>query len=179
MTVMQTYNMFSIKLLFLLHVFYGSTFACHTKGTKNPLKQKVKTCHFVNVSKPLENNHWNRNSKSSTAQQLFFFNASKPNVAILSCFENNIKYLSPSLSEQYTNDNSYFTNSPTECQSICQVTDKCNHFTYNFEKTNVGCLLGSLPLNHPKMGTFQDQNIVKHFIQSQKVDLEFTVTNLG
>ena len=71
MTVMQTYNMFSIKLLFLLHVFYGSTFACHTKGTKNPLKQKVKTCHFVNVSKPLENNHWNRNSKSSTAQQLF------------------------------------------------------------------------------------------------------------
>ena len=131
---MQTYNMFSIKLLFLIYASYGGSLACHTKGTKNPLKQKVKLCHFVNVSKPLENNHWNINSKSSTAQKLFFFNASKPNVAILPCFENNMKYLSPSLTEQYTNENSYFTNSPTECQSICQVTDKCNHFTYNFEK---------------------------------------------
>ena len=131
---MQTINMFSIKLFFLLNVSYCSTLACHTKGTKNPLKKEIKLCHFVNVSKPLDNNHWNRNLISSTTRQLYFFNASKPNVAILPCFQNNIKYLSPSLTEQYTNKNSYFTNSPTECQSICQVTDKCNHFTYNFEK---------------------------------------------
>ena len=177
---MQTYNMFSIKLFFLLNISYCSTLACHTRGTKNPLEEKVKQCHFVNVSKPLNNNHWNRNSISSTAQQLYFFNASKPNVAILPCFQNNIKYLSPSLTEQYTNKNSYFTNSPTECQSICQVTDKCNHFTYNFEKkTNVGCLLGSLPLHHQKMDIFQDLNIAKLFIQCQKVDLELRVTNLG
>ena len=65
----------------------------------------------------------------------FFFNASKPNVAILPCFEDNIKLLSSSLTEQYANKNSYFTNSPTECQTVCQVTDKCNYFTYNF-KTN-------------------------------------------
>ena len=137
---MQTYNMFSIKLLFLLYASYGGSLACHTKGTKNPLKQKVKLCHFVNVSKPLENNHWNINSKSSTAQKLFFFNASKPNVAILPCFENNMKYLSPSLTEQYTNENSYFTNSPTDCQSIYQVTDKCNNFTYNLEEMLNVCL---------------------------------------
>ena len=110
---MQTYNMFSIKLFFLLNVSYCSTLACHTRGTKNPLEEKVKQCHFVNVSKPLNNNHWNRNSISSTAQQLYFFNASKPNVAILPCFQNNMKYLSPSLTEQYANENSYFTNSPT------------------------------------------------------------------
>ena len=112
---MQTYNMFSIKLFFLLNISYCSTLACHTRGTKNPLEEKVKQCHFVNVSKPLNNNHWNRNSISSTAQQLYFFNASKPNVAILPCFQNNIKYFSPSLTEQYTNENSYFTNSPTVC----------------------------------------------------------------
>ena len=79
--------MFSIKLFFLLNVSYWSTLACHTKGTKSPLKEKVKLCHFVNESKPLDNNHWNRNSIISTAQKLYFFNASKPNVAILPCFQ--------------------------------------------------------------------------------------------
>ena len=35
------------------------------------------------------------------------------------------------------------------------------------------------PLHHPTMGTCKDQNIVKGFIRSTKVDLEFKVTNLG
>ena len=102
---MQTYNMFSIKLFFLLNISYCSTLACHTRGTKNPLEEKIKQCHFVNVSKPLNNNHWNRNSISLTDQKLYFFNASKPNVAILPCFQNKIEYLSPSLIEKYINEN--------------------------------------------------------------------------
>ena len=76
----------------------------------------------------------NKYSRNKNFEKLLFLNASKPNIALLPCFENNIKYLSPSLTQQYLNENSYFTNSPTECQSICQVTDKCTHFTYNFEK---------------------------------------------
>ena len=67
-----------------------------SQNDQSPLKEKVKLCHFVNVLKPLDNNDWNRNLISSTAQQLYCFNASKPNVAKLPCFQNNIKYLSPS-----------------------------------------------------------------------------------
>ena len=127
--------MFLMTWFILIKTLYCYTLACHTKGTKIPLKEKVRLCNFVNVSKVQDEYHLNKKSIGSSAQSFFFFNASKPNVAILPCFEDNIKLLSSSLTEQYANKNSYFTNSPTECQTVCQVTDKCNYFTYNF-KTN-------------------------------------------
>ena len=52
------------------------------KGSKNSPKEIVRLCPFVNVSTPLDNNHWNRNSICSTAQQLYFFDAPKQNAAI-------------------------------------------------------------------------------------------------
>ena len=75
----------------------------------------------------------NKYSRNKKFEKLLFLNASKPNIALLPCFENNIKYLSPSLTQQYLNENNYFANSPTECQSICQVTDECNYFTCNLK----------------------------------------------
>ena len=103
----------------LLQTLYYHTLACHTKGTKIPLKDKVRLCNFVNVSEAQEEYHWNKKSIGSSAKSIFFFSASKPNVAILPCFEDNIKLLSSSLTEQFANKNSYFTNSPNECQIVC------------------------------------------------------------
>ena len=97
-------------------------------------------CKYVNNSEL-----FNKYSRYEHFEKLLFLNASKPNDALLPCFENNIKYLSPSLTQQYLNENSYFTNSPTECQSICQVIDECNHFTYNFEKENKCWMLAARP----------------------------------
>ena len=111
--------MFLMTWFILIKTLYCYTLACHTKGTKIPLKEKVRLCNFVNVSKVQDEYHLNKKSIGSSAQSIFFFNASKPNVAILPCFEDNIKLLSSSLTEQYANKNSYFTNSPTECQSVC------------------------------------------------------------
>ena len=119
----------------MLNALYCITVACHTKGIKNTLKQKVRLWNFVNVSNPLNITKWNRNLISSTAQQIYFF-------TILPCFEDNIKLLSSSLTERYANKNSYFTNSPTKCQSVSQITAKYNYFTYNFKKINVGHFLG-------------------------------------
>ena len=132
---MKSGNMFFMTFFILVKTLYYYALACHTKGTKIAPKEKGSLRNFVNVSEPLDKYNWNKKSVGLSAQPIFFFNASKPNVAILPCFEDNIKLLSSSLTEQYANKNSYFTNSPTECQSVCQVTDKCNYFTYDF-KTN-------------------------------------------
>ena len=104
------------------------TSGCHSNPIKGTQKKNIE-CKYVNDSELV--NKYNRNKNF---EKLIFLNASKPNIALLPCFENNIKYLSPSLTQQYLNENSYFANSPTECQSICQVTDECNHFTYNLKK---------------------------------------------
>ena len=126
----------------IISTIFCVTSGCHSNPIKGIQKKNIE-CKYVNDSELV--NKYNRNKNF---EKLLFLNASKPNIALLPCFENNIKYLSPSLKQYrlYLNESRYFANSPTECQSICQVTDECNHFTYNLK--NRKCwMLASRPSN--------------------------------
>ena len=69
---------------------------------------------------------------------------------------------------QYLNENSYFTNSPTECQSICQVTDKCNHFTYNLKNRKCWMLASRPSITSTEDGYISGSKYCETFHQDSK-----------
>ena len=133
---MEAANMKLLRNFIVLNIlFLFIVSACHTKVKKDYKKEGKTTCSFKNVSEPLYNYHLIGLTNNSTPQTIYFFNASKPNIAILPCHENNVNYLSQNISDEYKNKNSEFTNSVVECMTVCQVTKECEYFTYNI-KTN-------------------------------------------
>ena len=133
---MEAANMKLLRNFIVLNIlFLFIVSACHTKVKKDYNKEGKTTCSFKNVSEPLYNYHLIGLTNNSTPQTIYFFNASKPNLAILPCHENNVNYLSQNISDEYKNKNSEFTNSVVECMTVCQVTKECEYFTYNI-KTN-------------------------------------------
>ena len=86
----------------IISTLFCVTSGCHSITNKGILKKTIE-CKYVNDSEPD-----NKYSRNKSFEKLLFLNASKPNIALLPCFENNIKYLSPSLTQQYLNENSYF-----------------------------------------------------------------------
>ena len=68
---MKRDNMFFMTFLILVKTLYYYALACHTKGTKIPLKEKFRQCNFVNVSEPLDKYNWNKKSVGLSAQPIF------------------------------------------------------------------------------------------------------------
>ena len=123
---MEAANMKLLRNFIVLNIlFLFIVSACHTKVKKDYNKEKNTTCSFRNVSEPLYNYHLIGLTNSSTPQSIYFFNASKPNLAILPCHESNVNYLSQNISDEYKNKNSEFTNSVVECMTVCLVTKEC------------------------------------------------------
>ena len=157
MSLLQNFILFNVLFLFIVS-------ACHTKRNKNYNKEREKTCNFKNVSVPVYNFQSNEIALNSNFPTIYFFNASKPNIAILQCHESNVNYLSQNITAEYKNNNSDFTNSPVECMTVCQATKNVNTSLSTLEQINVGCLLRYPSPKHLNMDIFLDQNIVKHNI---------------
>ena len=138
MSLLQNFILFNVLFLFIVS-------ACHTKRNKNYNKEREKTCNFKNVSVPVYNFQSNEIAVNSNFPTIYFFNASKPNIAILQCHESNVNYLSQNITVEYKNNNSDFTNSPVECMTVCQATKKCKYFTFNI-RTNQCWMFTKIPV---------------------------------
>ena len=83
---MEAANMKLLRNFIVLNIlFLFIVSACHTKVKKDYNKEGKTTCSFKNVSEPLYNYHLNGLTDNSNPQTIYFFNASKPNLAILPC----------------------------------------------------------------------------------------------
>ena len=135
--------MFIGKLFIIISALFSFALACHSKGNRKPTKIIEKECNFINVSDShdlsYEKEGYTENPISR--KKYVFFNASKPNIATLPCYENKVKLFefsteyaqSLSTRHEYLIPFSLFMNSPTECQTFCQLITKCYFFTYKFE----------------------------------------------
>ena len=110
------------------------TLSCHSKVIQKAKKEKIIDCNFKNVSNSYGSSHsWeNKTADHFSPKRITFFNASKPNIATLPCYDYNIR-LYENLSPKYLNDNSRFTNSPMECQAYCQGERLCRFFTFKVD----------------------------------------------
>ena len=92
-------------------------------------KEKIIDCNFKNVSNSYGSSHsWeNKTADHFSQKRITVFNASKPNIAALPCYDYNIR-LYENLSPKYLNDNSRFTNSLMECHAYCQGARYCQFF---------------------------------------------------
>ena len=127
--------MIFVRLVTIATALFCWTLACKSKN--NRVEEKIRNieCNFTNTS-AVYNNNTDYGGVVSTIlpRKLIFFKAHKPNIAILPCYENNVRFF-----EYEPEDNpeariwSEFANNPTECQSFCQATKICEYFTYKFD----------------------------------------------
>ena len=112
------------------------------KVSQKAKKENIIDCDFENVSNSYRLSHsWENDSTLQFSQQrIIYFNASKPNIATLPCYDYNIM-LFQNLSPEYLSTNSRFTNSPMECQAYCQGERYCRFLPLRLTLINVGFLL--------------------------------------
>ena len=123
--------MYLLKLFSFLCALNFLCLACHSKVEKF-VQQRVIECIFSNISESQLVQDGIETMMSP--KKLVFFNATKPNIAILPCFENNVKFFA-SEPEDINGRIPWhmFSNTPIECQAMCQDSKLCVYFTYEYE----------------------------------------------
>ena len=155
--------MFIGKLFIIISALFSFALACHSKG-KATEKIIENEYNFINVSDSHELSYQKQGYTENpiSRKKYVFFNASKPNIATLPCYENKVKlfefsteYLqSLSTRHEYLIPFSLFMNSPTECQTFCQLITKCYFFTYKFETNQ--CWFFNKGLDYSKKQFYAD-----------------------
>ena len=132
-----TSNMFIGKLFVIISALFSFALACHSKGNRKPTKIIEKDCNFKNVSDSHDLTYRKDGYTENpiSRKKYVYFNASKPNIATLPCYENKVKLFefSNDLRNEYSIPIPLLMNSPTECQTFCQRLIKCHFFTYKLE----------------------------------------------
>ena len=129
--------MFIGNLFVIINALFSFALACHSKGNRKPTKIIENECNFINVSDSHELSYQKQGYTENpiSRKKYVYFNASKPNIATLPCYENKVKLFefSNDLRNEYLVPIPLFMNSPTECQTFCQRLIKCHFFTYKLE----------------------------------------------
>ena len=122
------------RIFFVVTTIFCLTLGCHSKVNQKAKKEKIIDCDFKNLSNSYRLSHsWENDSTIQFSQKrIRYSNASKSNIATLSCYDYNIR-LFQNLSDKYLNNISRFTNSPMECQAYCQGERYCRFFTFKVD----------------------------------------------
>ena len=140
-----TSNMFIGNLFVIISALFSFALACHSKGNRKPTKIIENECNFINVSDSHELSYQKQGYTENpiSRKKYVYFNASKPNIATLPCYENKVKLFefSNDLRNEYLVPIPLFMNSPTECQTFCQRLIKCHFSPINWKQINVGSFI--------------------------------------
>ena len=129
-------------IFFFMTTIFCLTLACHSKVNQKAKKEKIIDCDFKNVSNFYRLSHSRENDSTIQFSQkrIRYFNASKSNIATLSCYDYNTR-LFQNLSLKFLSNTSRFTNSPMDCQAYCQGERYCRFLRLKWTLINVGFLL--------------------------------------
>ena len=139
--------MFLGKIVFIIKTLCCVTLGCHSKVNQKVEKEKINDCSLKNVTNfyGIPYSGSNETTNYFPEKRIRFFNASKPNIASLPCYDFNIRLFEISnepiiwtedwkgTTAKYLNNISRFTNSPMQCQAYCQGDKFCRFFTFKVE----------------------------------------------
>ena len=124
-----------MRLSTITTTLFYLTIACKSKNNRIEEKKRNIECNFTNITTVhISNTYVGGLENTILPKKLIYFKAQKPNIAILPCYETDVKFFK---SEPKDNPNariwSELANNPSQCQAIGQATKICEYFTYKLD----------------------------------------------